>query len=544
MPNPTWLAVRATAIALALAATLTALIRLLCFSHIGHDQAWYLYAAQRMLTGVQLYGPQLTETNPPLILWLSLLPALAAQLLHVPATLALKLLVIALIVCSTTWCARMLTILNRAPNPTSRTQHLLLVACIFFAESHIIFEDFGQREHLLVILIMPYLFAIGTGGAPLLSRRELIAVAATAGLAVSLKPQQILLLAAFQLSVALSLRGRNILRTPEFFALLCLCATCLLYGACILLFAPLYLHTTLPLLRNTYWAFGMYSAAQLIKNQPAFDALFLISAAIFLFGRRRLGFSPMPAHLLAASLGASLAYAIQHAGFNYQKIPHAALLSLAILILLVEFLSPRFPALHAPLRLTRLQWTACAAAALLYAAASAHRIRAHQVTLSHQRPTMQNFLASLPPGTSVFALSTALNATFPDILEDRLVWGSRFAHLWMLPAIQQNEDMERTGRIPAKVLPPATLQQLRQLQRQDTTQDLLRWRPRYVFVPRCVQPPDCQSITTPGFDTLDWFRQSPAFAAAWSSYRYRETLPNGRDPIQFDVYALNPQAQP
>src|ERR1700744_385756 len=41
----------------------------------GHDQLWCLYAAQHVMDGTRLYGPELLESNPPLILWLSMVPA-------------------------------------------------------------------------------------------------------------------------------------------------------------------------------------------------------------------------------------------------------------------------------------------------------------------------------------------------------------------------------------------------------------------------------------------------------------------------------------
>ncbi|MGI4757803.1 MAG: hypothetical protein ACRYGF_13245, partial [Janthinobacterium lividum] len=47
-------------------------------SHVEGDQAYLLYAAQQMLHGVQLDGPRLIETNPPLIVWFSIVPAALA----------------------------------------------------------------------------------------------------------------------------------------------------------------------------------------------------------------------------------------------------------------------------------------------------------------------------------------------------------------------------------------------------------------------------------------------------------------------------------
>src|ERR1700748_2440902 len=48
----------------------------------GHDQTWYLYAAEQHLAGGQLYGPRLVDTNPPLIIWFSTIPVVVSRLLH------------------------------------------------------------------------------------------------------------------------------------------------------------------------------------------------------------------------------------------------------------------------------------------------------------------------------------------------------------------------------------------------------------------------------------------------------------------------------
>ena len=40
----------------------------------GPDQMWLLYAADLVRRGTKLYGPQLFESNPPLIAWISVTP--------------------------------------------------------------------------------------------------------------------------------------------------------------------------------------------------------------------------------------------------------------------------------------------------------------------------------------------------------------------------------------------------------------------------------------------------------------------------------------
>src|ERR1700710_1564191 len=62
----------------------------------GHDQLWCLYVAQHVLDGTRLYGSELLESNPPLILWPSMIPAALSHASHLPAAALGKALVVLL----------------------------------------------------------------------------------------------------------------------------------------------------------------------------------------------------------------------------------------------------------------------------------------------------------------------------------------------------------------------------------------------------------------------------------------------------------------
>src|ERR1700677_1075230 len=74
------------------------------FHLLGPDQISYLFEAQRFLSGNELYGPHLSETNPPMIVWFSALPVLFARWMHGSPVLFFKLLVIAMVFGSVAWC--------------------------------------------------------------------------------------------------------------------------------------------------------------------------------------------------------------------------------------------------------------------------------------------------------------------------------------------------------------------------------------------------------------------------------------------------------
>lgn len=125
----------------------------LVFAHPLDDQIWLLYAAGRMHHGVQLYGPQLIETNPPLIIWFSALPAFLARLLHLSPLGAYQGLACALILLSTTWTIRLLRFNGILHGRVMTALAIILTLAIEASCTNS--SDFGQREHLLVLFLLP-----------------------------------------------------------------------------------------------------------------------------------------------------------------------------------------------------------------------------------------------------------------------------------------------------------------------------------------------------------------------------------------------------
>ncbi len=516
------------------AATLSTLVTLYLSRTIGHDQAWYLYAANQMLEGVPLYGSQLTETNPPLILWFSLLPATLARILPITPAVALHLFTLALALASTAWCARLLA---SARLRTPGLRYLLFLVALLTAACNLIPFDLGQREQLLVIFVLPCLTAIATRVTLSLHVRELAAIGFCAGVGICFKPQQVILLVMVFAGVLASTPLRRVHRAPEWIAVLGAIAAILFYLAGVFLFAPRYVPDMMPLLVNTYWAFGKYTFFSVIKQQHRYPFMLALLTVIFFLGRRRALFSPASGFFLLAATGSWLAYGVQHTGFFYQRIPEDAFFKLALFWMIIELASRWMALLSLVQSLTRLQIATGIIITLCLGAFQLNAARLREQSDTPPPATVQGFFRSLAPGTAVWTLSTDLSAQYPDVLLDHLVWGSRFAHLWMLPAIQQNEAMREGGPVPAKVLSDATLAALEKQQREATDEDMTRWRPQFILVPRCATPADCYGFSRP-FDTLRWFQQSHAFATAWSQYRYRGVLPNVHDGVLFDLYEL------
>jgi hypothetical protein len=471
---------------------------------LGHDQYSYLLEAKRLLSGAQLYGPEIAETNPPLIIWFSVIPVMAAHALRLSEALVLQIMVLAMIVISVGWSLRIAGKWERL-----RDQRTLL----FFAIVLLAIESpkrillFGQREHFTLICILPYVLSIAFNVVSSLSRKERVALGVFAGLGLCFKPQEILIVVAIEILLLSLRRSLRHLLSIEF---LSATFTCALYVMLIALCTPRYMTDMVPLLRETYWALGSYSALYLALHQvPETCAAVLVLFALA-FWRREKAERAALLILTACWLASSVAYDLQHTDWSYHRYPARAFIILSVAILLAlatrSVLATHDRDSSFALRLASLT---------VLIAFLALEIRIQRMS---PLPDDLGALSALKQGESAYIFSTSLLA--PLVYKRNLEWGSRYMHLWMLPSITKNEAAEAGTRQappgePFKALASETVARLASIQRTNLAQDLDRWKPSVVLVERCP----CEFMDDPHFNMIDWFSKDAAFAAAWSHYQ-------------------------
>lgn len=490
-------------------------------TELGHDQVSYIFEASRFLAGAQPYGTQLSETNPPVIIWFSVPPLLLSHLLHVTPQTAFRIIVFVLLVICVAWST---SILRRSRNPVFANYISLYLfgVAMLVAGFAIGRFDFGQREHLLVLLLIPYVLAIASGAISRIPIAERCAIGIAAGIAIWFKPHDVLVPVVLELFFAFRARSLRRIRTPEFFALV---ATCGLIFSLVFVTTPLYCKQIVPLLIDTYWALGTKTTFALVltlKVYLSFVSALLILCFIF---RSMLRDYVMLASLLLCSLAASVAFALQHTDWTYHRYPHRAFLLLALVYLVLDLLSPLLDKLRSNPRSLKI---ATMGALVLM-------VVAHVMILvrPHARPEvteLSQIFSQYPPSTTVYVFSMRVPA-LATAYNHHLNWGSRFAHLWMMPAIIQNELGHTDSSAPFKRLSTDTLAAIAELQRSQLTDDLNHWKPSVVLVEHCDANHSCQGIEGKTFNMISWFLKSPQFAEAWSHYRQQPT--NAQD---YDLY--------
>lgn len=511
----------------------------------GHDQMWFLLMAQRMLHGARLYGPEIFDSNPPLIVWLSAVPVTLAGWLHLPPTAVGKGLVVAIEAGVWAVCLRMT---RRIWPELSRTAVWALAFAYIAVFADLPARDFGQRDHLLAVLSLPYLLAAAMAieGRPVRGwRAAVLGIVAAVGFA--LKPHQLLVAAAVEAVVlgqrraparGQALAGPRRVRAET----LALCITCVGYLAAVRVFAPQYFAEALPILRDTYWAIGGLSLRTLFLQAIQLHILAGVAIVLFLAGRpafeqrRASPARTVSLLLLTAGVAATAAYYLQGTGWYYQQLPALSFFALAAWIELMALADRLCAARQGELPSLRwMPWAAGGLAALsvvLTAYFSGYDLaHAREFPSGLAADPDPGFFADLTPGTPVAILTTEVDLSIPPVYTRGLYWAQRTNNLWLLPAILRNEAPGSGD--PKRRIAPARLAELDALQHAWMVEDLTRWRPQLILIQRCQDPAvRCQVLEDRRDDLLAWFKRDAAFRAVFARYQYL------RSSGPFDAYVL------
>lgn len=415
----------------ALAAIVAAAAWLHFHTFINHDVAWVLWGTREMLNGA-VFGRDIIEPNPPLAWYISMPPVRVAGQLDWPIAETFRAYVFLLALASLGAChwimrsrldaigateARLLTLLSAV---------WLLVFC---------YRDFGQREHLAQILILPYLFMAAArmrGGRVLWVAA--MAIGICAGLGVALKPYFLAVPALVELTgIALSRRVRFAIRAETVAMGLVIAA----YAAAVIVFAPLYLTDVMGAAQRIYWSFNVPLTQ--VLSPIAFPAgAFLCVLAML----PRTGIPPLPAVLSAAACGFLISYLVQMKGYSYQAFPFVmnSVLALAALLLLMV-----------PLRRTLLFAAGTVALVAVVAGGLVHtrdwwmagrKGSGHAAEMSQALVDTINAHAA---GGGFLAISTHPSPGFPAALGVEADWTSRTNSQWFLPAVAQLREGTRAA---------------------------------------------------------------------------------------------------
>lgn len=481
---------------------------------LNHDVGWFLYLAEELVRGADLYREYL-EVNPPLAIWVHLPPVLLATVINVGPHQLFPVYVTLLAIGSLELCAIML----RSTFPTDSlfpSVSLIVIALVFFMLPG---YDFGQREHLTLLLITPYLLASafrppGWDTGP---RWTTYLVALLGGIGFMMKPYFLLAWIAVELvalrrySVSTLVgRHRNRVVVGLLFA----------YGAAVLLLEPDYL-ALVGELSGVYTAFPVRPwYAEVIHETTLTTAAVLVVA---LTTCRLTGCVGDRAVLVggASAFAFLLAAIIQNASWGYHFLPARGVTVLFVFYCSYRVLSDR----RDGLAWTGSLATRVAGYALLFCAgalaiqlASATGIAVKRIAGIANPPGHQLKEAVArwtEPGDRFAVLSTYLSTSFPLVNESDLEWVLSEPSLWWVVAVYSTADPSGT-KIEHRAPP-----EMGRSERAFYLGVIDRLATRSPSVLAIATPEANGEDFTPGYslDIVSYFRQDSVFDSLMKRYR-------------------------
>ncbi|MFC1960612.1 hypothetical protein ACFLYO_07870 [Chloroflexota bacterium] len=312
---------------------------------INTDNAMLLELGNFLLEGRQPYVDYY-ETNPPLIHYLNIIPAALARLTGMNLISMFLLLVIAL----TMWSALSIRHLlqRHLPQPDPLSVTLIPIALVLAGLYVNSINNHGQREHLFVLLFMPYFvlrWLRWQGLAENVWIGTAIGLGILAGIGACIKPHFLLAAALPELYWLVKHRRLNGLWQPE---ILSFGATGLLYGIHFLLLPPEskagFFDFIVPEMLKGYSAYGALPARAFLKKPHLTRLAVLALPFILLPIRRRQGVIWHLAQPMALFGLASFAtFVYQAKAWNYQRVPFdmAVMMTAALLIFTTRLSKPR-----------------------------------------------------------------------------------------------------------------------------------------------------------------------------------------------------------
>ena len=474
------------------------------------DTAFLLYAAGRALDGARLYV-DVVEINPPLIVALNLPAVLLARALGVSDITIFRLLLSTALMVSLAFSAWALRLAMGSNRTRLRALVLLVAFALFLAPGN----DFGQREHLLVGLALPYIFlAVARANGRPAAAVPAFAAGILAGIGLALKPHFLLVWVAVEGYAA----WRLVARRPSHEAIGAV-AFLVCYVAGVALFTPEYFRMIL-LLGPAYGGFGYDPFLYVLVTAPGTTGCYLAAlTCTALYARAR---NPTLWVILLVGLAASfVAGAAQQKGWTYHFYPTKvfALLLLGLAVLDVWRPFPRpvqrvYAAAAFGVLGTSILWAFAMGIIRIThrdGVRESERVQLDQLVTAVRRHT--------PPTGSLYILSYTIGSSFPLVNYSGVQWASRFPHLWIIEAVYQNQ---LHGKAPLRFHSRDAMGPAERYLNDAVYEDLARYRPDVLMVLQHAR--DVQENALRRLDYLGYFERDSQIAGLLKEYRFSEEV--------------------
>ncbi|MCP5361778.1 MAG: hypothetical protein H6908_03960 [Hyphomicrobiales bacterium] len=485
---------------------------------INRDVAVHLDVAGKILDDNVLYKDILI-VNLPFLYYLKVIPQLVARNTGIDLITVNHINNYLFVFISLYLCARLLK-----HNPLAKDG--LFFFCTIFACSYIFLllplynvNEFGQKEHLIVLFIFPYilftLLRLEGANAP---RTERLLCAFLAALACCIKPHYALCVIYSEAILMLRHRTLRSLFSDTNAVIFITGCVYLLW----ILFGTPYWQTMGPLL-TIYANFTNSAAKNLIL--PTFGYMLLTGIPTFIYllprpAKRRTPGRAGLQYILGLGLISIFIINIQFKGWGYHYIPlRSLMLLLAGITLPLVYRHKSFLMIWVTLFFTSIQ--------LLFLSASIQYNKQHDTQrLFQSSDGLETMIRRYAKDNHTYMLSKDVNL-LPLVIHNHLVWRNSFYHMWPIVGLYNLENQGIT--VP-------NLPELKIFITQKVVEDLEKLNPSLIF----IGTNEAEGELIYDIDYINFFSDNPDFLHIFSQYQKIDRIcPVEKNICVYDVYIRN-----
>jgi hypothetical protein len=304
---------------------------------LNHDVAWLLEASKRFLNGGS-YSSDFFENNPPMIIYLYIPPVIVSKIFSMNLIVTFRAYVFLLAFLSLYFChifnkkIFVCEIGNTSQDTLTRSLFEMGLAITFLVTP--LFE-FGQREHLMLILTMPYFLAIACRlQGHTLTRSQAISIGIMGGLGFALKPYFLFPFIFIESYYLYRNKNWRAWQRPECLVVLSLF---ILYPIMVFIFNRDYYSVIVPYAWHWCYLGARFSWQSILIKAPILFCVMMI--LFYLMQSKTNAYKPLMPVLLVALVGFLTSYMIQHLYYPYHVLPAY---SVALLIAIILFAQQLF----------------------------------------------------------------------------------------------------------------------------------------------------------------------------------------------------------
>lgn len=381
------------------------------FNSLNVDSTWILYSANEIINGAKLYI-DIIDINPPLIFIYSMIPALVSKTGLLSLEHSHIVFVLFLVSLSLYLISKVLKSYFYKDTMSIRYYlyaiSLILTVCLTY--------DFGQREHLFMIFILPYIMMMLFRHKINLSTTLICFIAMFASLGFNIKPHFFL--------IFISVEFVYMFYTKKFLSIfrkesLIIISSAFIYLILIYTQFSEYIDFIIPLAVDTYTnLFNKSYFLLLIK----YDILLLFIVVIFLliFTQKRDTYQLLIfTSIIISSL---IIYLIQQKGWAYHRVP-----VFVITLLLLTYIGVNL--LERDSKIYVFGFIPIVIVILILNSFLVPNFR-----------ELKDILKSLKSNSKIHIISTDIARGQPLLLANNQIWTSRFPSIFMLDSLVEKEN--------------------------------------------------------------------------------------------------------